>query len=164
MCTVQTAARFPIRLVESGPAGGAILAARIAARAGISEVLSFDVGGTTAKLCLIDNARPQTSRQFEIARAALGADGDLRFWKLITDNELYWATGHDHGVSFRVRGEVGDDVPLQKQAALGGWGSLRGYDFKEYRGDAFVLASMEYRLSAISATLWTMARSGSSPL
>lgn len=70
MCTVQTAARFPIRLVESGPAGGAILAARIAARAGINEVLSFDVGGTTAKLCLIDNARPQTSRQFEIARAA----------------------------------------------------------------------------------------------
>ena len=70
MCTVRTAARFPIRLVESGPAGGAILAARIAARAGICNVLSFDVGGTTAKLCLIDNARPQTSRQFEIARAA----------------------------------------------------------------------------------------------
>ncbi|WP_282119281.1 hydantoinase/oxoprolinase family protein [Ruegeria atlantica] len=70
MCTVQTASRFPIRLVESGPAGGAILAARIAARAGIDEVLSFDMGGTTAKLCLIDNARPQTSRQFEIARAA----------------------------------------------------------------------------------------------
>ncbi len=70
MCTLQTAARFPIRLVESGPAGGAILAARIAARAGINEVLSFDMGGTTAKLCLIDNARPQTSRQFEIARAA----------------------------------------------------------------------------------------------
>ena len=70
MCTIQTAARFPIRLVESGPAGGAILAARIAARAGLDEVLSFDVGGTTAKLCLIDGARPQTSRQFEIARAA----------------------------------------------------------------------------------------------
>lgn len=70
MCTVQTAARFPIRLVESGPAGGAILAARIAARAGLDQVLSFDVGGTTAKLCLIDMARPQTSRAFEIARAA----------------------------------------------------------------------------------------------
>jgi N-methylhydantoinase A len=70
MCTIQTAVRFPIRLVESGPAGGAILAARIAARSGLESVLSFDVGGTTAKLCLIDNARPQTSRQFEIARAA----------------------------------------------------------------------------------------------
>ncbi|WP_170559715.1 hydantoinase/oxoprolinase family protein [Ruegeria atlantica] len=70
MCTVQTASRFPIRLVESGPAGGAILAARIAARSGIDGVLSFDMGGTTAKLCLIDKAKPQTSRQFEIARAA----------------------------------------------------------------------------------------------
>jgi len=70
MCTIATAARLPIRLVESGPAGGAILAAHIAARAGLDKVLSFDVGGTTAKLCLIDNARPQTSRQFEIARAA----------------------------------------------------------------------------------------------
>lgn len=70
MCTVETAARFPIRLVESGPAGGAILAARIAARSGLDQVLSFDVGGTTAKLCLIDKARPQTSRSFEIARAA----------------------------------------------------------------------------------------------
>lgn len=70
MCTLETAAKFPIRLVESGPAGGAILAARIAARSGLDEVLSFDMGGTTAKLCLIDQSRPQTSRQFEIARAA----------------------------------------------------------------------------------------------
>jgi N-methylhydantoinase A len=70
MCTIQTASQFPIRLVESGPAGGAILAARIAAQIGLDQVLSFDVGGTTAKLCLIDGARPQTSRQFEIARAA----------------------------------------------------------------------------------------------
>ena len=70
MSTVETAARFPIRLVESGPAGGAILAARIAAQAGLDQVLSFDMGGTTAKLCLIDDARPQTSRSFEIARAA----------------------------------------------------------------------------------------------
>ena len=70
MCTLSTASQYPIRLVESGPAGGAILAARIAADAGLDQVLSFDMGGTTAKLCLIDNARPQTSRQFEIARAA----------------------------------------------------------------------------------------------
>ena len=70
MTTIQTAAKFPIRLVESGPAGGAILAARIAAECGLDEVLSFDMGGTTAKLCLIDHATPQTSRAFEIARAA----------------------------------------------------------------------------------------------
>ena len=70
MTTIQTAAQFPIRLVESGPAGGAILAARIAAENDLDEVLSFDIGGTTAKLCLIDNAQPQTSRHFEIGRAA----------------------------------------------------------------------------------------------
>jgi N-methylhydantoinase A len=70
MTTLKTAAQFPIRLVESGPAGGAILAAHIAAESGLDEVLSFDMGGTTAKLCLIDNAQPQSSRQFEIGRAA----------------------------------------------------------------------------------------------
>ena len=70
MTTVDTAARLPIRLVESGPAGGAILAARIAGEVGVKDVLSFDMGGTTAKLCLIDNFRPQTARKFEIARAA----------------------------------------------------------------------------------------------
>ncbi|MDP5217763.1 hydantoinase/oxoprolinase family protein [Ruegeria sp. 2205SS24-7] len=70
MCTLETARRFPIRLVESGPAGGAVLAAHIAAQAGLDQVLSLDVGGTTAKLCLIDKAQPQSARQFEIGRAA----------------------------------------------------------------------------------------------
>ncbi len=70
MTTLDTAARFPIRLVESGPAGGAILAARVARACRLDQVLSFDMGGTTAKLCLIDNSQPRTSRQFEIARAA----------------------------------------------------------------------------------------------
>ncbi len=69
MTTLETAARFPIRLVESGPAGGAILAQRIARECGAEEVLSFDMGGTTAKLCLIDGYRAQTARHFEIARA-----------------------------------------------------------------------------------------------
>ncbi|MEM8698689.1 MAG: hydantoinase/oxoprolinase family protein, partial [Pseudomonadota bacterium] len=70
MTTLETAARLPIRLVESGPAGGAILAARLARETGADQVLSFDMGGTTAKLCLIDSARPRTARSFEIARAA----------------------------------------------------------------------------------------------
>ena len=69
MTTLETAAALPIRLVESGPAGGAILAARIAAEAGEKAVLSFDMGGTTAKLCLIDDFRAQTARKFEIGRA-----------------------------------------------------------------------------------------------
>ncbi|MEM7377076.1 MAG: hydantoinase/oxoprolinase family protein, partial [Pseudomonadota bacterium] len=69
MCTLDTAARFPIRLVESGPAGGALLAERIARQLQLPHALSFDMGGTTAKLCLIDRA-PQRARQFEIARQA----------------------------------------------------------------------------------------------
>ncbi len=68
LTTLETAIAFPIRLVESGPAGGAILASRIAAECDLSRVLSFDMGGTTAKICLIDDARPQQSRSFEVAR------------------------------------------------------------------------------------------------
>lgn len=68
LTTLETAARFPIRLVESGPAGGAILARKVAHRAGFDRVLSFDMGGTTAKLCLIDDYEPLTSRSFEVDR------------------------------------------------------------------------------------------------
>nr|MDJ0970911.1 hydantoinase/oxoprolinase family protein [Kiloniellales bacterium] len=69
LVTLETAARFPIRLVESGPAGGAILACHIARSLGEDRVLSFDMGGTTAKICLIDEGQPQLSRSFEIDRA-----------------------------------------------------------------------------------------------
>ena len=64
----ETGRRFPIRLVESGPAGGAILAAHIARQCALDRVLSFDMGGTTAKICLIDDGAPQASRSFEVAR------------------------------------------------------------------------------------------------
>ena len=70
MTSVDTAVRFPVRLVESGPSGGALLARRIARQLDLPSVVSFDMGGTTAKLCLIDDAQPLTSRQFEVARAA----------------------------------------------------------------------------------------------
>jgi N-methylhydantoinase A len=65
---VETAARFPVRLVESGPAGGAIFAAGIAAELGIDRMLALDVGGTTAKICLIDDGKPKRSPGFEVAR------------------------------------------------------------------------------------------------
>ena len=69
LTTLETARMFPIRLVESGPAGGAILASRLATQCGFDEVLSFDMGGTTAKICLIDHGEPQYARSFEVARA-----------------------------------------------------------------------------------------------
>ncbi|WP_299777981.1 hydantoinase/oxoprolinase family protein [uncultured Roseobacter sp.] len=66
--SLESAAEFPVRLVESGPAGGAVFAAHIAACYGLEKVLSFDMGGTTAKICLIKNQTPKTSRVFEVAR------------------------------------------------------------------------------------------------
>ncbi|TMM55279.1 hydantoinase/oxoprolinase family protein [Sulfitobacter sabulilitoris] len=66
--SIESAADFPVRLVESGPAGGAVFAAHIAARYGLDKVLSFDMGGTTAKICLIKGQTPKTSRVFEVAR------------------------------------------------------------------------------------------------
>jgi 5-oxoprolinase (ATP-hydrolysing) len=70
LTSIDTARRFPIRLVESGPAGGAILAARIAAERGEKEILSFDMGGTTAKICLIENGQPLKARSFEVDRSS----------------------------------------------------------------------------------------------
>jgi N-methylhydantoinase A len=68
LISVETASEFPVRLVESGPAGGAIFAADIARRFGLEKVVSYDMGGTTAKICLIEDFQPQTSRTFEVAR------------------------------------------------------------------------------------------------
>jgi len=65
---LATARAFPIRLVESGPAGGAILASHLARTHGLDRVLSFDMGGTTAKICLIDDGKPLLSRAFEVGR------------------------------------------------------------------------------------------------
>ena len=70
LTAIETARRFPVRLVESGPAGGAIFAAEVAARAGEARALSYDMGGTTAKICLIDDYQPHTARLFEVDRAA----------------------------------------------------------------------------------------------
>ena len=68
LTTAAAAAAFPIRLVESGPAGGAILAASHAERQAADRVLAFDMGGTTAKLTLIDDGEPLLSRSFEVDR------------------------------------------------------------------------------------------------
>ncbi|QEL22985.1 hydantoinase/oxoprolinase family protein [Bosea sp. F3-2] len=68
LVSVETAAEFPVRLVESGPAGGAIFAADIARRFDLDHVVSYDMGGTTAKICLIEDFQPRTARSFEVAR------------------------------------------------------------------------------------------------
>jgi len=70
LASLETARRFPVRLVESGPAGGAILAAGIAQERGEKEILSFDMGGTTAKICLIEHGEPLKARTFEVDRTS----------------------------------------------------------------------------------------------
>ncbi len=68
LVSVETAIDQPVRLLESGPAGGAIYAAGVARGHGIDKALSFDMGGTTAKICLIENGTPKTANTFEVAR------------------------------------------------------------------------------------------------
>ena len=70
LTSLATAVRLPIRLVESGPAGGAILASQIAQELGLDKVISFDMGGTTAKICLVEKGAPKSAREFEVDRAA----------------------------------------------------------------------------------------------
>ena len=62
------ARKFPVRLVESGPVGGAIAAAHIGREAGLPNVVSFDMGGTTAKSCFIRGGRMPTTVDFEVDR------------------------------------------------------------------------------------------------
>jgi N-methylhydantoinase A len=69
IATPETAKRVPVRLVESGPAAGALAAARSARQVGLDRLLSFDMGGTTAKACVIDRGEPLLAREFEVARA-----------------------------------------------------------------------------------------------
>ena len=69
LTTLAEAKRFPIRLIEGGPAGGVALAAHVAQDIGSQNTLSLDIGGTTAKICFIENGRPETTRTFEAARA-----------------------------------------------------------------------------------------------
>jgi N-methylhydantoinase A len=66
--SVETACRFPVRLLESGPAAGALAAAFYGRAMDFPEVLSFDMGGTTAKACLIEGGEPLRSNEFEVAR------------------------------------------------------------------------------------------------
>ena len=68
LATTETARSFPVRLIESGPAAGALAAAEAGAQIGHANLLSFDMGGTTAKACIITDGRPTVTGEFEVAR------------------------------------------------------------------------------------------------
>ncbi|MFI5266314.1 MAG: hydantoinase/oxoprolinase family protein, partial [Chloroflexota bacterium] len=67
-CTVETACRFPIRVLESGPAGGVLAAAALSRATGRGDLLPFDMGGTTAKASFVEQGQPLQSSEFEVAR------------------------------------------------------------------------------------------------
>ncbi|NVO15539.1 MAG: hydantoinase/oxoprolinase family protein [Rhodoplanes sp.] len=68
IASVKEAREFPIRLIESGPAAGAMAASFIARHAGLDRVVSFDMGGTTAKMCLVEDGAPDHKFDFEAGR------------------------------------------------------------------------------------------------
>jgi N-methylhydantoinase A len=68
IATRETSARFPVRLLESGPAAGALAAAQTGILSGYRDLLSFDMGGTTAKLCVIEDGQPLKAHEFEVDR------------------------------------------------------------------------------------------------
>src|SRR5712692_8344744 len=71
--SAQAARERPMYMVESGPAAGVLAAARMASEAGLDKVLSFDMGGTTAKVCLIQNGIPLEKPGGEISASATAA-------------------------------------------------------------------------------------------
>jgi N-methylhydantoinase A len=68
IATSETSSRFPVRMLESGPAAGALAAAQAGILAGHGDLLSFDMGGTTAKLCVIEDGQPLKTHEFEVDR------------------------------------------------------------------------------------------------
>jgi N-methylhydantoinase A len=68
LTTVDTASKFPIQLIESGPAAGAIAAALYAPLTATDHLIFFDMGGTTAKMCLIEHGAPEHASTFEAGR------------------------------------------------------------------------------------------------
>jgi hypothetical protein len=106
-------------------------------------------------------ARPQRSdlrsefqflASLELANHGLGSQEQFDFARFVGDGRLFLATGRDSGLGLRARVAGGSGLPPQREEALGGWSTLRGYDLKEFRGgDWSALAMAEYRHSWLAA-------------
>src|SRR5437899_2826567 len=68
IATAEAMERYPVRMIESGPAAGALMAAAYGELTGHRDLIAFDMGGTTAKLALVENGRPGTTTAFELHR------------------------------------------------------------------------------------------------
>jgi len=83
----------------------------------------------------------RTVDTLEVADRSLG--GIFEFTRVVSDTFLTVETGRYNTLTLRLRGAGGRDLPLQKQEGLGGWTALRGYDFKEFRGNASLLGTLQ---------------------
>ena len=83
----------------------------------------------------------RTLNTVEVADRSLG--GVFQFTRALSDTSLTLETARNNALTLRLRGAGGHDLPLQKQEGLGGWTALRGYDFKEFRGNASLLATLQ---------------------
>ena len=70
IATAEAMQRYPVRMIESGPAAGALMAAAYGELTGHRDLIAFDMGGTTAKLALVEKGRPSTTTAFELHRVA----------------------------------------------------------------------------------------------
>jgi N-methylhydantoinase A len=77
VATAEAMERYPVRMIESGPAAGALMAAVYGELTGHRDLIAFDMGGTTAKLCLIEDGRPYTTTAFELHRVSNAAGSGL---------------------------------------------------------------------------------------
>ncbi|MFK7803236.1 MAG: hydantoinase/oxoprolinase family protein [Anaerolineae bacterium] len=75
IATVDTTVKYPVRLLESGPAAGALAANAYGIATGHTDIISFDMGGTTAKICVIDKGQPLIAHEFEVDRIYRFAKG-----------------------------------------------------------------------------------------
>jgi hypothetical protein len=93
----------------------------------------------------------QTTNTVELARPSLGGDAQFDYTRFVSDTFLTLTSRDDHGVRLRLRGAGGKNLPPQKSEALGGWSTLRGFDYREFAGDYSFLAMAEYRFDFVSA-------------
>jgi N-methylhydantoinase A len=68
IATAENAARFPVRMIESGPAAGVLAASFYGDLVDVADLVAFDMGGTTAKVTLVRGAQPTVAGEFEVAR------------------------------------------------------------------------------------------------
>jgi hypothetical protein len=138
--------------IDEGDIGSVVLRAEVSSR-------GFAPGAVGNALrhperSIIDR-RPVHGTEFDAMLTAELADpslgGDYSFNRLVGDGVVSIGTGGSSRVVMRLRAAGGSRLPLQKQEGLGGWDALRGYQFKEFRGDGAMLATVEYRLGILAA-------------